>query len=362
MQRLTEHRPADVLVAGPVHADEEQPEAERRQQRQPGAARGPPAGALPHLLARREHHSDQRQRDPRVLESRRAGRHRPLPRPAGRRPRWPRSARPRPCCRSPARGRRRPGPPRRRSRRAAPTAQVAPGRPSPRIATNPAISSRPVSCATSSTTSTGCCRLFSPPRKSPAPQETLEANASSRAATAANSPIPCRGHEPRSSGIDRIRRSAHAVRRARAHAGRLRRPLLARIQLLHRCERGRPGRRRLRRGGVRGARRPRREDRRHRARGRREHVLLARPLRLRPQRRPHRRHAAERVRRLPAQAVRGVEGRGVGLPRQHPAGPPARGPRAVRRRNARRPRLDEPVDRHGARLARACDRRAWTWS
>ena len=38
-------------------------------------------------------------------------------------------------------------------------------------------------------------------------------------------------------------------------------------------------------------------------------VLLARPLRGRPQRRPHRRHAAGRVRRLRAEAVGGVEPR-----------------------------------------------------
>ena len=46
---------------------------------------------------------------------------------------------------------------------------------------------------------------------------------------------------------------------------------------------------------------------RHRAGRRRPDVLLARPLRGRPQRRPHRRHAAGRVRRLRAEALRGVE-------------------------------------------------------
>ena len=45
---------------------------------------------------------------------------------------------------------------------------------------------------------------------------------------------------------------------------------------------------------------------------RRQDVLLARPLRLRPQHRAHRRHAAERVRRLRAEAVGGI----AGLPRR----------------------------------------------
>ena len=39
------------------------------------------------------------------------------------------------------------------------------------------------------------------------------------------------------------------------------------------------------------------------------------------------------------------------VPREHPARPPARGPRAVRRRAVRRAGLDEPVDRDRARLA-----------
>src|SRR4029079_3077125 len=57
---------------------------------------------------------------------------------------------------------------------------------SPRIATKPAIRTRPVSCAAASTFSSGRRRLFRPPRKSPAPQATLEAKASSRTDTAAH--------------------------------------------------------------------------------------------------------------------------------------------------------------------------------
>ena len=47
------------------------------------------------------------------------------------------------------------------------------------------------------------------------------------------------------------------------------------------------------------------------------------------------------------------------VPGQHPARPPARRARAVQRRPLHRAGLDEPVDRHRARLARAHDRR---WS
>ena len=50
---------------------------------------------------------------------------------------------------------------------------------------------------------------------------------------------------------------------------------------------------------------------------------------------------------------RGVERRRRAVPRQHPARPAAAGARAVRRRAARGPRLDEPLDR---------DRRATRWS
>ena len=46
-------------------------------------------------------------------------------------------------------------------------------------------------------------------------------------------------HEPRRGRIDRLRRRAHPVRRARAHARRLRRALLARGELLHRRARRR---------------------------------------------------------------------------------------------------------------------------
>ena len=90
---------------------------------------------------------------------------------------------------------------------------------------------------------------------------------------------------------------------------------------------------------------------RHRAGRRRPDVLLARPLRGRPQRRPHRRHAARRVRRLRAEAVGGVEARRRPVPGQHPARPPAAGARPVRRDPAGGARLDEPLDRDHARLA-----------
>ena len=66
-----------------------------------------------------------------------------------------------------------------------------------------------------------------------------------------------RRHEPRCRRIDRLRRGQDAVRRARAHARRLGRALLARGELLHRRARRRAGRRRLRRRRVRGAARAR---------------------------------------------------------------------------------------------------------
>ena len=59
---------------------------------------------------------------------------------------------------------------------------------------------------------------------------------------------------------------------------------------------------------VRRPPRPRRQHRRHRARRGRQDLLLARPLRVRPEHRAHRRHAAERVRRVRAEALRRVEG------------------------------------------------------
>ena len=72
------------------------------------------------------------------------------------------------------------------------------------------------------------------------------------------------------------------------------------------------------------------DHRRHRARPRRRDVLLARPLRVRPQHRAHRRHAAERLRRLRAEALGGLARLRRAVPREHPARPPARGARAVR--------------------------------
>ncbi len=67
---------------------------------------------------------------------------------------------------------------------------------------------------------------------------------------------------------------------------------------------------------------------------RRQDLLLAGPLRVRPEHGPHRRHPAQRVRRVRAQALGGLQGRRAPLPRQHPARPPARGARAVRRASA----------------------------
>ena len=89
-------------------------------------------------------------------------------------------------------------------------------------------------------------------------------------------PGSLRGHERGCRRIDRLRRRQDPVRRARAHARRLRRALLAGRALLHRRARRRAGRRRLRRRRVRRAARPRRQHRRHRARRGRADVLLAR--------------------------------------------------------------------------------------
>ena len=90
----------------------------------------------------------------------------------------------------------------------------------------------------------------------------------------------------------------------------------------------------------------------------RQDLLLARPLRVRPQRRPHRRHPAQRLRRVRAEALRRLARGGHALPRQHPARPPAR--RCARSATGAElggARLDEPLDRHRARLA-ACRRSA----
>ena len=104
--------------------------------------------------------------------------------------------------------------------------------------------------------------------------------------------------------------------------------------------------------------RTRRQHRRHRAGRGRQDVLLGGSLRVRPEPGPHRRHAAQRVRRLRAEAVR----------------TPSRSsttcswPTSTRqlqidvrkqckRRAPGRARLDEPVDRHRARRAGRGDRR-----
>ena len=92
-------------------------------------------------------------------------------------------------------------------------------------------------------------------------------------------------------------------------------------------------------------------DRRRRAGRRRQDLLLEGQVRLGPQHPRDARHPAQRVRALPAQAVGGLAGVRGPVPGQHPAGPAAPGPRAVRRRQVRRAGLDEPVDRHRPRRA-----------
>ena len=179
----------------------------------------------------------------------------------------------------------------------------------------------------------------------------------SNAHRSAPRPLACSANEPHGCGIDRLRRGQDAFRGAGTDARRSSRALLAGRELLHRGPDGGPGRRRLRRRRVRTAAAARDQHRRHRACVRRQDLLLARPLRLRPQHRPHRRHPARRVRRVRAQAQRGIAPERDPLPGQHPARRPARRPRAVRRRAARGPRLDEPLDRHRPRLARADDPR-----
>ena len=109
------------------------------------------------------------------------------------------------------------------------------------------------------------------------------------------------------------------------------------------------------RGGVRRAALARGHHRRHRARPGRQDVLLGRPLRARRQPPPHAADRPQRLRALPAVALGGLRGRRRRLPRQHPARPPARGPRAVHAGALRGDGLDEPVDRHRARVAAAHD-------
>ena len=98
-------------------------------------------------------------------------------------------------------------------------------------------------------------------------------------------------------------------------------------------------------------REPRRQHRRNREDPGRQDLLLEGPLRVRPEHRPHRRHAAQRLRDLRAQAQRRRQGSRRALPGQHRAGPPARSARAVPGRQVRRARLDEPLDRHRQGLA-----------
>ena len=82
---------------------------------------------------------------------------------------------------------------------------------------------------------------------------------------------------------------------------------------------------------LRRLRGPRHRRHRHRARLGRPHVLLERPLRLRPQHGANARHAAQRVRRLRAEALRRREAGLHALPRQHPARPSAGGADAMLR-------------------------------
>ena len=121
--------------------------------------------------------------------------------------------------------------------------------------------------------------------------------------------------------------------------------------------RGRARGGRLRRRGAERAPRPRRGHLGHRARRGRQDLLLGRRVRVRPQHGEDARHPAQRVRRVPAQALRGLTRRRAPVPRQHPARPPARGARAVHRSPAGGPRLDELLDRERPRRARAHDRR-----
>ena len=168
---------------------------------------------------------------------------------------------------------------------------------------------------------------------------------------------PVSTYVPNRRRINCVRFRPHPVRGAGADAGRIRGPFLARGELLHRRQGGRPGGRRLRRRAARGARGPRRHHRRHRARRGRRDLLLAGPLRVRHERRPHRRHAAQRLRRVRPQALGRLAAVGDAVPRQHPARPAAPRARGLHRRDVRRARLDEPLDRDRARLAGRRDRR-----
>ncbi len=88
--------------------------------------------------------------------------------------------------------------------------------------------------------------------------------------------------------------------------------------------------------------------RRHRARRGRPDVLLARPLRPRHERRPHRRHPAQRLRRFRAEALarRSREAEMLFLGNIQPD--LQREVRAQSSRRLRRARLDEPLDRDDA--------------
>src|SRR5215207_11641984 len=116
---------------------------------------------------------------------------------------------------------------------AAHSAKSPPGTGSQRIIMYTPTRTKPVPCDASSTFNSGSCLAFSPPRKSATPQEIPDANARARANTGAHL-LGCRADESHSGRINRVRRRAHALRRARADARRLRRALLAGGELFQR--------------------------------------------------------------------------------------------------------------------------------
>ena len=100
----------------------------------------------------------------------------------------------------------------------------------------------------------------------------------------------------------------------------------------------------------------RRDHGRHRARRRAARRSSGRPLPPRPQPPRHAPDRPERLRGLRAEAVGGLARGRRAVPRQHPARAAARRARAVHGGALRRDGLDEPVDRHRARLAGRDDR------
>ncbi len=132
-------------------------------------------------------------------------------------------------------------------------------------------------------------------------------------------------------------------RRDRRRAGWLRR-VLQRGRIAAASGAGRRCRRqRLSGGRARAARRSRHRLERRGARRRREFPLEGQVL-LRPPEPGDARDPARRVRRLPAQAARGLSVGGVSVPRQHRSRAPARGAEPGAQAQARRVRHDELLD------------------